>query len=591
MQSTHSNTPIEIYKELKDFVIEEARSSRTSHENLLRKPVRDRILLGKCIHCIQYVRKQTEGIIRFECSVNESEFREGDFVALHTGNPFEPLGQAQWVGDGVSTSNGREHIDLAVSETCAKQINASDGNLTLDANYFDLSSQLLKALDEMGASERGRSRILPLFLQETESGGVDPLEFDAATEHAEKEGFNNPQTDAIGIGSSCSWCSLIQGPPGTGKTRVLAQIVRERVARGERVLITACTHRAINEALSKVVTIDPENKRTAKIGLAGRDTLGAVPCYENFSETDFELSTEGYVVGATPYCAFSDRLKEACFDCVIIDEASQMTLPLAIMAMLSADCYVVIGDEKQLPPVVHCCSPIEARHFGLFQRLGSVSEREMLSTTYRMNRSICEWVSTEFYLSELDASESTRDKVLGLSGEPSHPWLQEALRSDRSLVWIPTSVKTTRQYSMEEADLVNQIMEELHRRGHNLEDVGIVTPFRRQARVLRSRLQKNPRFDASDLKGLVVDTVERMQGQEREVILLSTAAADSEFLKAVQEFIYAPSRLNVIVSRAKVKVIVLAAASFLQVEGSTEATYEAIEHWQSLKDASHVVEV
>lgn len=590
MRGEKNSTPIEIYKELKDFVTEEARSSRNSHENLLRKPVRDRILVGKCLNRIKFVRKLAEGILRFECAANESEFREGDFVTLHTGNPFEPLGQAQWVGDGISSS-GREYIDLAVSESCAKQIDASGGELTLDARYFDLSPQLLKALDEMGASDRGRSRILPLFCDETESGGVDPEEYDVATENAEEEGFNNPQTDAIGIGSSCSWCSLIQGPPGTGKTRVLAQIVRERVSRGERILITACTHRAINEALLKVVSLDPENKRTAKIGLAGRDALGEVPYYENFSETDFELSIEGYVIGATPYCAFSDRLKQANFDCVIIDEASQMTLPLAIMAMLSADCYVVIGDEKQLPPVVQCRRPMEAQDYGLFQRLGSVSEREMLNTTYRMNRSICEWVSAEFYLSELDTSESSSDKVLGLSGKPSQPWLEEVLRPNKSLVWIPTTVETTRQYSMEEADLVNQIMGELHRRGHKLSEVGIVTPFRRQARVIRNRLQKNSSFDPAELQGLVVDTIERMQGQERDVIILSTAAADSGFLEAVQEFIYAPARLNVIVSRARVKVIVLAANGFLEVEGSSDAMCDAIEHWKGLKEASHVVKV
>lgn len=590
MRPSYTSNPIEIYKELKDFVIEESRSSRNSHETLLRKPVRDRILVGKCLNRIKFVRKLTGGILRFECASNESEFREGDFVTLHTGNPFEPLGQAQWVGDGVS-SNSREYIDLAVSDFCAKQIDEGDGELTLDASYFDLSPQLLKALDEMGASERGRSRILPLFCEDTQSGGVDPEEYDTATEKAEEEGFNNPQTDAIGIGSSCKWCSLIQGPPGTGKTRVLAQIVRERVARGERVLITACTHRAINEALQKVVELDPENKRTAKIGMAGRDALGTVPCYDNFAETDFELSTEGYVIGATPYCAFSDRLKQTSFDCVIIDEASQMTLPLAIMAMLSAECYVVIGDEKQLPPVVLCRSPMEAQDYGLFQRLGSVSEREILSTSYRMNESICEWVSTEFYLSELDASESSSGKVLGLSGEPSQPWLQEVLRPDKSLVWIPTTVTATRQYSMEESDLVNQIIGELHRRGHKLEEVGIVTPFRRQARVIRNRLQKNRSFDPAELQGLVVDTVERMQGQEREVIILSTAAADSGFLEAVQEFIYAPARLNVIVSRAKLKVIVLAADGFLEIEGSSDAMCDAIEHWRSLKNVSHVVEI
>lgn len=570
--------------------MEEARSSRNQHEAMLNKPVRDRVLMGKCLSRIRFVRTLREGLLRFECSANESEFREGDLVILHTGNPFEPFGQAQWVGDGVSAS-GREFIDLAVSDGCAKQVDESDGEFTLDAGFFDLSPLLMRALDEMGASERGREKILPLFCEETDSGGVNPDDYDSATEGAEVGGFNDAQTEAVGIGSSCNWCSLIQGPPGTGKTRVLAQIVRERIARGERILVTACTHRAINEALLKVAAIDPQNRRIAKVGLVGRDSLGSVPCFEKYSETDFEGSTEGYVIGATPYCAFSDRLKQAQFDCVIIDEASQMTLPLAIMAMLSADCYVVIGDEKQLPPVVLSRSPLEAPDYGLFQRLGSVSEREMLSTTYRMNQRICDWVSTEFYLSELDSSESSSGRQLGLSGEPDQRWLADVLAPEKSLVWIPTKVETTRQYSMEEADLANQIIGELHRRGHALEDIGVVTPFRRQARVIRNRLQKNPQFDPAEVHELVVDTVERMQGQEREVILLSTAAADSGFLEAVQEFLYAPSRLNVIVSRAKVKVIVLASESFLEVDGSSDQMCESIEHWRGLKEASYTVEI
>jgi superfamily I DNA and/or RNA helicase len=82
-----------------------------------------------------------------------------------------------------------------------------------------------------------------------------------------------------------------------------------------------------------------------------------------------------------------------------------------------------------------------------------------------------------------------------------------------------------------------------------------------------------------------------MQGQERSVIIMSTAAADVRFLSAIQEFIYLPSRLNVIVSRAKVKLIVLAAENFLKTEGTSDEVREAIEHWRSLREASHLIEV
>lgn len=590
MSAPPSQSPIELFQELRDLVIEEAHYARSGYERLLHSPITDRVLQGKCLEEVRFQRKLQSGVLRFECSENQSEYREGDFVILHTGNPFESTVTAQWVNDGIH-ANGKEFIDLAMSDGCIDAIHKGKGIYTLDLGFFDLSPQLLRALDEMGASERGRSRILPLFQRETEVEGVDPYEYEDAASHASEEGFNAAQEEAVGVGSSCDWCALIQGPPGTGKTRVLAQIVRERLKRGERILVSACTHRAIDEALSKVNALNPDCECIAKVGAVGTQLLGTVPHHENFSDCNFETSTEGYVIGATPYCAFSERLKTAEFDCVIIDEASQMTLPLAVMAMLSADTFVVIGDEKQLPPVVLSTSAMQAKHYGLFQRLGSVAEREMLDTSYRMNTEICDWVSSEFYLSELEASEQSCDKTLQLSGQSSQPWLSQALSSEKSLVWIPTQAKTTRHYSMEEADLVNQLLQELHRRGHPIADVGIITPFRRQARVIRNRLQQNRCWDASELQQVVIDTVERMQGQERSVIILSTAAADTGFLTAIQEFIYLPARLNVIVSRAKVKVIILATDRFIEIEGSDDEVREAIEHWRSLRDSSHLIEI
>ncbi|GHB93372.1 DEAD/DEAH box helicase [Cerasicoccus arenae] len=585
-----TNNQLALYQELKQLVAEESRALQASHEKLLRMPVGKRVFQGKCLERVTYRQKQDNNVLRFECDENLSEFREGDPIVLHTGNPFEPVSYGNWVRDG-ETFSGREFVEIAVSDVGTQAIAACGDSLMIDAGIFDPAPQLNRALDEMGASKRGQSRILPLIEGKVQTDGVDPEEYDNAATEAATNNFNDSQQDGVAIGSTTDWCALIQGPPGTGKTRVLAQIVRQRLACGERILVTACTHRAIHEALNKIHGLNPELERVAKVGVYSIDQSLEVPVYDNYAECGFDESTEGYVIGATPFTAFSSRLNRAEFDCVIIDEASQMTLPLAIMAMLSADCYVVIGDEKQLPPVLLSKCAFEAKNFGLFQRLRHVAEREMLTTTYRMNHEICRWVSSEFYSGELEPHEGCRDNVLPLSGEASQPWLNEALSSEHSLVWIPTQVENTRHYSMEEADLVNQLIAELHRRGHPLSDVGVITPFRRQARVIRQRLRQNRTWDRADLQGVVVDTVERMQGQERSVIILSTAAADRRFLSAVEEFVYFPSRLNVIVSRAKVKVIVLAAENFLQTVSAMDEVREAIEHWRSLREASHVVDV
>ncbi|WP_309386037.1 DEAD/DEAH box helicase [Cerasicoccus frondis] len=585
-----TSNQLAIFQELKELVADESRALHAEHEKLLRMPVDRRVDQGKCLERVYYRQRQDNNVLRFECDENLSEFREGDPIILHTGNPFEPISQGYWARDG-ETFSGREFIEITLSEAGTQAIMACGDTLMIDAGIFDPAPQLQRALDEMGASKRGQARVLPLIEGTSESDGVDPDEYDDAATEAATNCFNESQQDGVAIGSTADWCALIQGPPGTGKTRVLAQIVRQRLVRGERILVTACTHRAIHEALNKIHALNPDLERIAKVGVHGIDQNLEVPVYESYAECGFDESTEGYVIGATPFTAFSSRLNRAEFDCVIIDEASQMTLPLAIMAMLSADCYVVIGDEKQLPPVLLSKRAFEAKYYGLFQRLRHVNEREMLTTTYRMNHEICSWVSSEFYSGELVAHESNEGKALMLSSHASQPWLAEALGSEHSLVWIPTQVETTRHYSMEQASLVNQLMQELHRRGHPLGDVGVISPFRRQARVIRKRLRENRAWDLADLESVVVDTVERMQGQERSVIILSTAAADPRFLSAIEEFVYLPSRLNVIVSRAKVKVIVLAAENFLQTASVDDEVREAIEHWRSLREASHLVDV
>jgi len=585
---TTGNTAL--FFELKEFVIAESRAQQRARENDLSRPVPERVARGKCVSRVRFKRQRESGILAFTCPENNSEFREGDQVVLHSGNPFEALASAVWVRDGVSP-DGDDFFDLQADSGAIEQILSSKAELFIDAGFLDLSAMLMKGIDEMGATERGRKRILPLLGMEENADAFDPENFAEAADEARDAGFNESQQDAVGMGSSTDWCCLIQGPPGTGKTRVLAQIVRERVDRGERILVTACTHRAIHEALNKIRELNPDLDAIAKIGRRMSDPGLKVAEYEHFRDAPFASETGAVVIGATPFTARSNRLDQMEFDCVIIDEASQMTLPLAILAMLGADTYVVIGDEKQLPPVVVSESPATAAFLGLFQRLSRTCAQTTLNVTYRMNCEICKWVADASYFGELSPHESARDRRLFLAGNASQPWLEQALDPTQSLVWIPSKTITTRHYSMEEADLANQIVKELFDRGFALSNVGILTPFRRQARTIKRRLQAARRWDFADLDALVIDTVERMQGQEREVIIVSTAASDPGFLAAIQDFLYLPARLNVMVSRARVKVIVLASERFLAPERQSEEIEEAIESWHSLRQNCRVVEV
>ena len=88
-----------------------------------------------------------------------------------------------------------------------------------------------------------------------------------------------------------------------------------------------------------------------------------------------------------------------------------------------------------------------------------------------------------------------------------------------------------------------------------LADIGIVSPYRAHGRALRTLLAQ--RFGRTAARQVVADTVERMQGQEREVVILSLASGDEVFLGAIADFFFLPERLNVSITRAMTKLIVI----------------------------------
>src|SRR5690606_10156126 len=144
----------------------------------------------------------------------------------------------------------------------------------------------------------------------------------------------------------------------------------------------------------------------------------------------------------------------------------------------------------------------------------------------------------------------------------------------------------TRHYSMEEADLVHQLVCELFSQGFDLRQLAVITPFRRQGRIIRRRLLQSKILKNDAIGGMVIDTVERMQGQERQLIIISTAASDVGFLTAIREFIYLPQRLNVAVSRAQSKCIILGSDTFIDSKRFCHdpVIADAVKLWKDLKN-------
>jgi DNA replication ATP-dependent helicase Dna2 len=478
---------------------------------------------------------------------SESRFREGDLLCLHEGIALEPLCRGlvfELEEDGRWLLRG--------NRAPAAFDDYTGGACYADPDAMDLTGYYKQTLDDIANSAVGQEVLLPLL-----SGDLD-LEFDEAdmadaTRTALGEGFNARQADAVGWAHGAQQAACIQGPPGTGKTRVLSLIVRLAVERGERILMTSHTHMAINNALNK---IHAQGVPVVKIGRPTQ-CKGLDEAIPNFGGLDGweDRPTDGYVVGATPFATCTSRLENYTFDTIIFDEASQVTVPLALMAMRKGKRYIFIGDQKQLPPVLLSRSVFDKEAHSVFSRLTArdADHLVMLEATYRMNRWLTEWPSRTFYGGALCAAGQNRERRLSLANVPAK--CVEILSGDSPAIFIPTPDTATRTKNWREAELVADLCEAIVAGGLSLAEIGIVSPYRAQGRTIRTLLAS--RFGRDAARQVVADTVERMQGQERELIILSLTTGDRAFLGAVAEFFFQPERLNVSVTRAMTKLIVV----------------------------------
>jgi DNA replication ATP-dependent helicase Dna2 len=376
-----------------------------------------------------------------------------------------------------------------------------------------------------------------------------------------ESGLNESQVEAVAMSYATDLLHLIQGPPGTGKTLMLAHLARLLVGDGRRVFVTALTHRAIHNALNKMPQVD-EDIPVCKIGNERLTGDLEVPNFERFSSSRFGEINGGYVIGATPFALGSRRLANVEFDVVLFDEASQITLPLAIMGMLAGSKYIFIGDENQLPPVT-AFSAEEATQTSIFAFLAGRGNETMLNVTYRLNDVLTGWPNRTFYHNELQPSDEAAVRRLNLSPEAT-PW-DFALAPESPAVFLDLCHQNTTVRSRIEAEVVVELVLSLLMREVLPEEIGVVVPYRAQSRLIRSLLRRNL-MDEEIIGKLVVDTVERMQGQERDVVLVSFATASPKFAAQVADFLFQPQRLNVAVTRPRTKLILVGSHHMLDAD-------------------------
>ena len=557
---------------LRAFVRAEREAAQEKLFEVWRQPLADRLGKGLSQRFIRLEPGPEQGTLWAYTDGGESRFREGDLVCLHGGSPLTSM----LAREAAFEAEDEERWLLRVRHAAAVTKAAEGAPCYADPDDYDLSKYYDEVLEDIGQTippSRAHRNLMPL-LDGRIRDGFDPRDFEEAESLALAEGLNAAQAEAVGKILAAEQVACIQGPPGTGKTRVLALAARLLVERGERVLVTSHTHMAINNALNKIAA---QGVKVAKIGRATQAPgLEGVTVADSFGEWHGRPEG-GYVIGATPFATCTYRLENCEFDTIVFDEASQVTLPLALMAMRRGARFVFIGDQKQLPPVLLARSILEDLPGSIFAKLTAHNvDSVMLTDTYRLNRELAAWPSKAFYGGRLRPAGPNRERRLVLKERPDAGRVDAVLRDAASAVYIPTRDATARSRNPQEAQLVAELCEAALEGGLAPRGIGIVTPFRAHGRTVRNALAE--RLGWHMAREIVADTVERMQGQERELIILSLAAGNLRFLAAVAGFFFQPERLNVSVTRAMTKLVIIGP----ELPPSFQATDPVLAGWLAL---------
>ena len=270
------------------------------------------------------------------------------------------------------------------------------------------------------------------------------------------------------------------------------------------------------------------------------------------------------VICTTNSTAGSEILKGEKFDFAVIDEATQSTEPSALIAVLKAKRFIMAGDHKQLPPTV-LNEEAACRSFtkSLFERLLALHGdkiRVMLDVQYRMNEEIAEFPNREFYDGKLKADEQVKRRTLRDILPES---VDEESEDVKPFLFIDTCDEleervrkgSTSRENPGEAKLVKDVAERLLNRGIRPEDIAVISPYDDQVALIKRMLH---------VEGLEIKTVDGFQGREKEVVIVSFVRSNKSgtigFLKDLR-------RLNVSITRAKRKLVLIGDSNTLESEG------------------------
>jgi DNA replication ATP-dependent helicase Dna2 len=493
--------------------------------------------------------------VKVFCDNNISKFKEGNPVRLSYGNrEFIMEVEEDSTENFILKPN-----DFNVSSCYIEYATYPKNNWEINTEKVDIGTKLLLTAAELLNNNPSTLQKIENFLN-----GKTKNTYQG---YSQKVGYlNDSQNTAYLKAINASDFCIIQGPPGTGKTETIGNIVKYLVDAGLKVFVTAPTHTAINNCLNAIASKIKDNTKVIKIGeKASNKEVQENSFVAKKSRVNYagyvgnpNYSQRGIAIGSTAYSLCypgSKKLDGWKFDVCIIDEAAQLSIPLSIAAMCRTGKYIFVGDHKQLDPIIPKGLNNEMFAESIFSRLARIypNEINLLNTSYRLNKSLIKIPNTLFYDNLLQSATTTQEDNSRYQGNHH----AEILNSEAHKL-ILHNVFDGNHRSKHEAKLVAELVSDLLQNGVNIKDIGIMSPFRAQVREIKKEVKKLlPKSISKPFDTLLVDTVDGMQGQERNYIIYSFA--NSHPLESMRrlDFFYNPNRLNVAITRAIKKCFVI----------------------------------
>ncbi|MBX0332975.1 DNA2/NAM7 family helicase [Pontibacter sp. HSC-14F20] len=521
-----------------------------------------------------------------------SNLREGDITILY---PFVEGDEQAAIKNQILKCNIKRITD--------REVVVSLRSKTMDADYFKKHPfwALERDLMEKGFDDMYKS--LACFLQAPKPkrdllfGLCEPAFGELP--YKVTGNLSDEQRELMERALSAKDYFLLQGPPGTGKTSYMLRNMVQSLhdSTEENIMVMAFTNSAVEEICRHLDKAGLAHLRLSRSGSAAN-------CFNKLAEqktvselNDLVVSTRIFVCTQASFGNFSQLAKQKKFNTVIVDEASQLLEPHLVGILPLFERFILIGDEKQLPAVVTQADKytqvedpaLTAIHLkslknSLFSRLLATCQANgwdkaygMLTRQGRMHQDICTYVSQEYYENKLQpfAGEQFAEQTT-FQADATNKY-ERALAKSR-LIFVPAPREPKAKVSEAEAMIVAGFIKAVHKAyGDNFckDSVGVVTPYRSQIATIK----RNGSVEAAVMQLVDVDTVERFQGSERDVIIISLAVnhhKQMQFLESLTDDGKVDRKLNVALTRAKKHVVVVGCESVLRSSSSYRTLLEYI---------------